>query len=209
MVTNATIIRAFSAEHASRLTQVSPKQLADWDRDGFFPPEHASEDRGEALSRIYSFQDIVGLRTLAILRKKYKVPYSHLKEVAPELEKHAIRPWSEITLYVLKKRVYFAEPEIGKIRGVKDNQYALFPLESVAEEMRAAVEKLRLRSENSVGHLQRRRNVAHNSWVISGTRILVRSIKEYAAAGYSIAEIIREFPSLTEPDVEAALKHAA
>ena len=64
-----TVIRAFSAENVSRLTGLSMSQLIDWDRIGFFRPEHASENRREAYSRIYSFQDVVGLRTLAVLRK--------------------------------------------------------------------------------------------------------------------------------------------
>ena len=81
---------------------------------GFFHPEHASADRGEAYSRIYSFQDLVGLKTLAILRKVHKVPLWHLKEVAAELEQHVKRPWSEVTLYVLKKRVNLPNRPAGR-----------------------------------------------------------------------------------------------
>ena len=133
----------------------------------------------------------------------------HLREVAADLEKHTSRPWSEITLYVLKKRVQFTEPETGQIIGVKDGQYALMPLESVAQEMRQEAELLRSRTDDKFGRVERRRNVAHNAWVVAGTRIPVRAIKQFADAGYSISEIIAEYPSLTETDVTAALSHAA
>ncbi len=202
-----TIIRAFSAENVCLLTGLSIDQLAEWDRMGFFPPEYASENRREPYSRIYSFQDLVGLKTLAILRKVHKVSLSHLREVAKELEQHAARPWSEVTLYVLKRRVQFTEPSTGKIRGVKDGQYVLIPLENVAEEMRQQADKLRSRPATKIGHLERHRFVAHNAWVVAGTRIPVRSIRQFADAGYSTAEIIKEYPSLTEDDVRAALSH--
>lgn len=204
-----TVIRAFSAENVSRLTGLSMSQLIDWDRIGFFRPEHASENRREAYSRIYSFQDVVGLRTLAVLRKTYKVPLAHLREVARELEPLTKRPWSEVTLYVLKKTVQFTEPETGKIRGVKDGQYVLLPLSSVAEDMKRDAEKLRARAVEKIGGIERHRNVAHNAWVVSGTRIPVLSIRQFADAGYSVPDIIKEFPSLTEADIKAAISHAA
>jgi uncharacterized protein (DUF433 family) len=133
----------------------------------------------------------------------------HLREVAAELEKSVKRPWSEVTLYVLKRRVQFKEPETGQIRGVKDGQYALLPLESVAQEMKQAIERLRERPMDTVGKIDRHRNVAHNEWVVSGTRIPARAIREFAAAGYSIDQIVQEYPSLTAADIKAALKHAA
>lgn len=203
------LIKAFSAAHASRLTGLSPRQLADWDRIGFFRPEHTSENRREAFSRLYSFQDIVGLRTLAILRKTHRIPLAHLREVAKALEPMTLRPWSEVTLHVLKKSVQFEEPETGRIRGVSDGQYVLLPLESVADDMRREADKLRARTPDTIGQIERHRNVAHNEWVVAGTRIPLRAIRQFAEAGYGAADIIREYPSLTEADVRAALSHAA
>ena len=203
------LIKAFSAAHASRLTGLSPRQLANWDRIGFFRPEHACENRREAFSRLYSFQDIVGLRTLAILRKTHKIPLAHLRDVARTLEPMTLRPWSEITLHVLKKSVHFTEPETGRIRGVSDGQYVLLPLESVADDMRREADKLRARAPDKIGQIERHRNVAHNEWVVAGTRIPLRAIRQFADAGYGVADILREYPSLTEADVRVALSHAA
>jgi len=206
---NNNVIFAFNLDHTSRLTGLSKGQLASWDRRGFFKPEHASENRREAYSRVYSFQDLIGLRTLAMLRKAYKVPMWHLVEVAGELEHSVDRPWSETTLYVLNRRVYFDEPDSGRTREVAGIQYALLRLESVAGEVGREVEKLRARPADTIGQIEHHRNVMHNALVIAGTRIPVRTIHEFMEAGYSAAEIIREFPTLTEADVRAALVRAA
>jgi hypothetical protein len=111
-------------------------QLAYWDKLGFFQPQYAAEDRKTPYSRIYSFKDVVGLRTLSILRSKYKCSLPHLQTVAKELASYSNAPWAEITLYVLQKRVQFKEPETGRVRGVVDGQYALLPIASVMEDMR-------------------------------------------------------------------------
>jgi uncharacterized protein (DUF433 family) len=42
--------------------------------------------------------------------------------------------------------------------------------------------------------------------VIAGTRVLVSSIKAFARAGYSIGQIIEQYPSLKKQDVQAVLK---
>jgi uncharacterized protein (DUF433 family) len=207
---NNSVIFAFSVDHASRLTGLSNWQLASWDRAGFFKPEHASENRKEPYSRIYSFRAIVGLRTLAVLRSKdHRVPMWHLKEVAADLDRHVERPWSETTLYVLNRRVYFDEPGTGLKREVSGPQYSLLPLQSIASEVAREVEKLRERPSDKIGMVERHGNVAHNALVIAGTRIPVRTIQEFADAGYSMEGIIKEYPTLTEADVKKALALAA
>jgi DNA-binding transcriptional MerR regulator len=62
-------IAAFSEEQVERLTGLNTAQLRYWDRMGFFQPSYAGENRRIAYSRIYSFKDVVGLRTLGLLRR--------------------------------------------------------------------------------------------------------------------------------------------
>ncbi len=45
--------------------------------------------------------------------------------------------------------------------------------------------------------------------VIKGTRVLVRTVLSYLAHGASVAEILAEFPSLSEDDVRAVVAFAA
>jgi uncharacterized protein (DUF433 family) len=180
------------------------RQLAYWDDLGFFKPQYAADERRTPYSRIYSFKDVVGLRTLAILKKTYKCSLQHLQEVARKLESYSKTPWADLTLYVLKRKVNFEEPESGRVRNVLDGQYALLPIRNVMEDVQRDAERLRHRAADQIGRIDKHRYVSHQAEVISGTRIRVSTIRHFINAGYSTAEILREYPSLTEADVEAA-----
>ena len=51
--------------------------------------------------------------------------------------------------------------------------------------------------------------VCHGKPCINGTRIMVSIILDYLAAGEPHAEIIRQYPALTEKDIQAAMAYAA
>jgi uncharacterized protein (DUF433 family) len=51
--------------------------------------------------------------------------------------------------------------------------------------------------------------VCHGRACIKGTRILVSAIVDNVAAGATYDEILRSYPALTRPDIEAALAYAA
>lgn len=86
-------MKAFTEEHASRVTGLSRRQLRAWDKRGFFEPELAFDNRRSPYSRIYSFQDLVGLRAISTLLKKYRVPLRELVKVAYELKKRGYKSW--------------------------------------------------------------------------------------------------------------------
>lgn len=203
------IISAFTADQVVKLTGLTNCQLAYWDTLGFFRPQYAADDRRSPNSRIYSFKDVVGLRTLGVLKKKYKCSLPHLREVAKHLSEYSATPWADLTLYVLKKRVYFNEPETGRPRGVVDGQYALLPISSIMDDVRKEAELLRQRTPDQIGKIEKHRYVSHQSEVIAGTRIRVSTIVHFLEAGYSIDRILKEYPSLTEADVIAAKRHGS
>lgn len=204
------IISAFSAEHAERLTGLSSAQLREWDAAGFFQPSYAAPNRKSPYSRIYSFEDLVGLRVLSILRNTHRVSLQHLKAVALKLADYAPKPWSELTLYVLNKEVHFRNPSDGLVQGAVSGQLAVpVPISSVVEDVERRAEKLRERNKDTVGQVERHRFVVHNEAVIAGTRIPISTVRSFADAGYSTAEILREYPSLTREDVQMALSTTA
>lgn len=190
-----------------RLTGLTRGQLRAWDKRGFFRPEYAYEDRRAPYSRVYSFEDIVGLRTIAVLIKNYRVSHSELRRVAAELEERGYKKWSTIKLYVVKKQVHFRAPNSSNVEGVWDGQYAMLPVIDVIEDVEQRIHQLRQRDKDQVGQVDRRKFVVRNASVISGTRIPTAAIKRFKEAGYSVAEIIDEYPSLTPEDVNAALSH--
>lgn len=199
------LIAAFSIEQVHRLTGLSVSRLTGWDNDGFYQPSLAYKNRRSPYSRIYTFEDLVGLRTLSLLRER--VSMQHLRKAALKLKEHSGRPWSELTLYIVNREVHFKPQGSDQIQGAVSGQIALsIPLSSVADDMKTKAEKMRRRDNKSVGKIEQHRFVMGGDRVIAGTRILVSSIKAFAEAGYSVGRIIEQYPSLKKKDVEAALK---
>lgn len=196
-------ILAISAAHMIKLTGLTLRQLAYWDKTGFFSPEYAAVNRRSPNSRVYSFNDAVGLRTISKLLNENGVSLAHLKQVAAELMTYTARPWSELKLRVWNRRVQFDEPETGATRDVLHGQYVLLPIIDVIHEVEDGVEELKKRDPATVGQFDRQKYVSQNSLVVAGTRVPVSTILEYLDDGYSAVDIVAEFPSITTADVEA------
>jgi uncharacterized protein (DUF433 family) len=201
------IIQAYSADHVVCLTGLSKSQLRYWDKTGFFAPSFAAGNRRAPYSGLYSFRDVVGLRTLSILRNKHEISLQHLRDVAKMLEQHMANPWSTVTLYVRGKVVHFQEPDTHRVREALTGQYvADIPLEQIASDVAAEAGKLTQRSAKQIGEIARNRYTQHNAWVIAGTRIPVKAIWRFHEAGYSAEQILREYPSLTIADIKRAIE---
>ncbi len=202
------VVQAFSEEHVAYLTGLTVHQLRYWDRTGFFAPSFASEDRREPLSRVYSFKDVVSLRVLSKL-KEYKVSLQHLRQVSKKLAHLADDKWATTTLYVWKRKVLFAYPETKIPREIVSGQYAIPSIVLAAEvsDTQHTVEQFRKRSADNIGHIKRHRATVQNAPVIAGTRVTVAAIKRFNEAGYSVKQIIEQYPDLTEYDVKAALAY--
>lgn len=201
------VVPAYTVDHVVRLTGLTRGQLLYWDRTGFFSPTLADDNRRLPYSRVYSFKDIVGLRVISVLLNRHRVTLHHLKMVARELTARSADVWADIRLYVLNRHVQFKEPETGQMRGVVDGQYAIAEVVEVIQDMQEATAKLRERSPEKIGTVERHRHVAHNAWVFGDTRIPIRAIVAFHNAGYSIPAILQEYPSLTEADIQMALSH--
>ena len=202
------IIAAFSEEQVERLTGLSKTQLRYWDRTGFFAPKFADEDRRRAYSRLYSFKDIVALRTISVLRNKHDVPLQHLRRVAEKLSHLKDDLWIETKLYVLNRKVIFHEPGTNLPREVVSGQYVIgLLLKTMVSDTQKDVEKMHRRDTSKIGRVERSRFVRHNAWVVGGTRIPTAAIRRFKEAGYTNAQILTEYPDLKPRDIAAALLH--
>src|SRR3954451_6469400 len=101
---------AFSEASVEQLTGLTSGQLRYWDKTGFFAPAYAEGNRRAPYSRIYSFKDVVGLRTLGLLRRQHNVSLQHLRQVAERLSHLQDDLWARTMLYVLNRRVIVHEP---------------------------------------------------------------------------------------------------
>jgi DNA-binding transcriptional MerR regulator len=203
------LIGAFSEHHVERLTKLTKAQLRYWDRTGFFQPEYAESERRSPYGKVYSFRNVVALRTLGTLRNVHNVSLQHLRQVAEKLSHMKDSLWTRTTLYVAKRRVHVVlgkgKPPIDPTTG----QYAIesIALKAVIADVVRESEGLRSRDPSTIGKIVRNRFVSHNAWVVAGTRIPTRAIKNFSESGYDVAAIIEEYPDLTAADVMAALAH--
>lgn len=204
-------ILAFTAEHICRLTGLSSRQLRYWDATDFFSPTLLDDFRRRAFGRIYSFRDLVGLRTIALLRNKHKVPLQELRRVGEWLHRHHETPWASLRFALSGRRVVFTDPTSGAVIEPRGPGQQVIPiaLEPIANDMRRAADQLRERRADQVGQINRNRYVVHNAWVVVGTRIPTQAIWNFHQAGYDAAAIVREYPRLTLEDVRAAIEFEA
>jgi len=199
------VLQAFSLDHVMKLTGLTSVQLRSWDKEGFFSPDYAYEDRRSPYSRIYSFRDVVGLRTIATLRHVHHISHQELRRVARKLQEMGFEHWTDVKLYVVKRKVHFQIPNSDRVIGVLDHQYAMLAVLDVIQDVEARVCDIQKRASDQYGKIERHKHVGRNSPVIAGTRIPVAAIRRYHAAGYSNEHILREYPSLTASDIETAL----
>ncbi|HYM15215.1 MAG TPA: DUF433 domain-containing protein [Dehalococcoidia bacterium] len=201
---------AFTADHVRRLTTLSVRQLRYWDKTEFFKPQFVTATAGHRpFGRFYSFRDVVGLRTIAILRRDHNVSLQELRRVGRWLIEQRETPWSNMTFYVAGRHVYFDDPRTGARMGARFLGHPVLPIamEEIAQDMHVAAQSLRTRTSAEIGRVDKYRYVAHNAPVLAGTRISTRAVWNLHQAGYDPAAIIREFPRLMPADVEAAIAH--
>lgn len=205
---NDNVIGAFSEEQVERLTDVTRSQLRRWHRTGFLTAEFAVEGSHAPFSHIYSFKNLVTLRVLNKLRNVHGVSMPELRKTADKLAHLGDGRWTATTLYVFRRKVVFDDPETLTKREVTTNQYvADIPLEVVIADTRSDVKGLNAaRDESELGQVIKTKFVNRSASVIAGTRIPTRVIREFADAGYSTMQILREYPTLTADDVAAALQ---
>jgi uncharacterized protein (DUF433 family) len=202
------VVAAFTEEQVEKLTGVNKRQLQHWDRTDFFVPSMAFQDRRAPYSRLYSFRDLVSLKVLNALRNEANVPLTHLREVKETLTHLGDDLWAKTTLYVLNKHVIFQGPDgDGREEVVTGQAILSIPLLVVANGIEDAVKAMRQRDSRLIGKIEKQKNIARNIPVLAGTRIPVQSVKAFANAGYSVEEIRKEYPTLTEDDIKAAINY--
>lgn len=144
---------------------------------------------------------------IALLRNKHRVPLQELRRVGAWLRDKHSTPWSSLRFALQGRRVVFMDPlrDVAVEPRGAGQEVLSIALEPIANEMRTAAAKLRERRSDQIGQIVRNRYVVHNAWVVAGTRIPTEAIWHFHAAGYTTADIIKEYPRLTRKDVRAAI----
>jgi uncharacterized protein (DUF433 family) len=199
---------AFTAEQVRRLTDLSERQLRYWDKTGYFSPSYVPERSQIPYSRIYLFREVVGLRTISIVRHQHALPLQEQLKVGRWLKQHDAEPWSTLRFFVVEKRVSFKDPEtrLPLRPGEPANARVSIDLEPIADDIRTRALQFRERWPEQIGKITRHRDVESNSWVLAGTRVPTKAVWNFHTAGYDLETILAAYPSLTSTDVTNAIE---
>jgi len=200
--------RYFTDDQVQRLTDLTQRQLRYWEKTGVFAP--SVHKIGPRPVRLYTFTDVVGLRTIAKLRRDHSVSLEDVRRVSEWLAEHPAETWASLIFYVGGRRVFIKEPDTAALLAMRPTgQYAFpFEMEPVVRTVAAKAYDLSERQADDIGHIYQKRSVMHNEPVIAGTRIPIVTIYAFHLAGYSPAAIIGEYPQLQEADVRAAIRES-
>jgi len=148
---------AFNSQFVSSLTDASINQLNNWDKNNLVKPSIVKSE-GKGSTRLYSFEDIVEIRTILYLRET-KVPMQKIKTAIEYLKKELKynRPLKEAKLISSGKRVIVSCEDINTIRkrwvAASDYGQIVFdlvvPLESLVEEVHDKIVKYEQRLDKS------------------------------------------------------------
>jgi uncharacterized protein (DUF433 family) len=197
----------YSAAQTCRLAKISEGRLSYWYRTKVFRPQTNSRNFGP-FRRVYSFRDVVGLRTITILRDVHHVHLDDIREIERRLKGTPDAEWSKLVFYIGQdKRVYFEEPTTKTTVAISPlGQTSLFEVRLVILQVERQLVLMNRRTKAQVGKVTNSRFVLHNASIIAGTRIPTNAVYDLYQAGFSIPQIIAEYPRLTAKDITAAIQ---
>lgn len=200
-------IVAFTTPQVVKLTGLPASTMRYWEQTDIFTPSYVDERASRPFRRIYSFRDIVSLRTLALLRREHRVSLDELRRAGAYLAEHVETPWASLRFGIVGDRLVFRDPGTGHWRDQHGQTVLEIPTARIPDEVGQVVEGWAQRDPRDIGRLERNRYVQHNAWVVAGTRIPTSTIWAFHADGYSDADIKAEFPRLTPLDISRAIAH--
>jgi uncharacterized protein (DUF433 family) len=197
----------FSAEQVCRLAKISETQLRYWHRTNVFRPQRLADPLGP-FRQAYSFRDVVGLRTVSILRNEYELPLKRIRDVEKKLKETSDADWSNVSFYIGEAGgIYFIDPKRKSPTSVHPiGQAPLFRMRTMIRGVEKQLKLMNRRTRSQIGKIDRSRYIMRNVPVIAGTRIPTNTIFDLYQNRFTIAQIIIEYPRLTRSDVQAAIQ---
>jgi DNA-binding transcriptional MerR regulator len=200
---------AVSDKRAAQLAGISMKQLRHWEKTGLIVPSVRQQISPRNTVRLYSFQDLVQLLVAAELRHRPGISLQHIRRLVSHLRTREFEaPLRELKFATHGRDIYINYPD-GSWSGDPAADQLIYRQAIALDEVAAKIDRVKDRDPRAVGQVTSRRGVHRSKPVFAGTRIPVATVQRYLDAGYDTAAIIREYPSLTPADVEAARRQAA
>lgn len=195
---------AIPDKQAAQLARITMKQLRHWEKTRLVCPSVRQEISPRNIVRLYSFQDLVELLVVAELRHRPGISLQHIRRLVSYLsDLDFTAPLRELKFATRGMEIYIQFPD-GSWSGDPYPDQIIFRHAIALDDVAAKIGRLRERDPESAGRVTSRRGVHRSKPVFAGTRIPVATVRRYLDAGYDTAAILREYPSLTAADIEAA-----
>ena len=205
------VILAFNLEQAARVTGLAPQRIRRWSLAGIIAPSIRSGPAGSPYRFLYSFEDLIGLRTLGRLLATRMFSLPQLKLAAQYMRQFYRQPWAQASFLIEGNQLFIKHPNGENVVSLLKPGQARMPLvfswEQIRQEIEDGVRLLQMRTPEQIGVLERHRNVLHNKWWIAGTRIPTSIIWECAQSGMTEGEILVAYPTIRIEDISAAMAH--
>jgi uncharacterized protein (DUF433 family)/DNA-binding transcriptional MerR regulator len=196
-------------KRAAKLARITMRQLRYWEQIGLVTPSIKRRLSPRNTVRLYGFQDLLELLVAAELRHRPGISLQHIQRVVAYLHKRGFEtPLSELRFATHGSDIYVQYPD-GTWSGDPVQDQIVFHQVIALDFLRSRVEAVQHRDPNAAGRVVTRRGVVGSKPIFADTRIPVAAVQRYLSAGYSDADIIEEYPSLTPADIEAARRQVA
>jgi uncharacterized protein (DUF433 family) len=195
----------FGEAHVLALAGLTVRRLRRWCRTGLFVPAPWQADADETRSippLLYTFGDGVTLCALERLRGQHGIGLQDLRGVAAQLRDLQRDLWASTQFFITAG----GRVRLGSVTGgAPPEGHLAFALVQIMDDTEAAVRTLRTRQASQIGRISQSPAVCGNAPVFAGTRIPVGAVRRLHEDGYSVAQILVEYPSLAEQDVTAVI----
>jgi uncharacterized protein (DUF433 family) len=203
------VVARFTAVQARRLAGLPQQTLSYWVRHEVITPAYLDYSGWLGVNYLFSFQDLVTLRTMRVLRE-HNVPLKSIRWAATTLQDFYGRPWTTLHMRIFDgNRVGFFDPLTNDFVSVSQPGQKVaeefVDLEPLFLEMQTKVTDFDRRKPEEIGTFTRDRAIMGGQWVIAGTRIPPSAVYGYVQAGCGMEEIREAYPSLDPRDIEAVI----
>lgn len=202
-------VLAIPDKRARQLAGITVDQLRYWERIGLVVPSIKRQISPHNIVRLYSFEDMLELLVAAELRHRPGISLQHIQRIVAHLrERDFTAPLREVRFATHGANIYFQYPDGTWSGDILPDQMIFWQTISL-DLVGAKITAVRSRDPAMAGKVVTRREVQGSKPIFEGTRIPVSAVQRYLEAGYETEAIIKEYPSLTAADVEAARQYTA
>lgn len=199
---------SYSTDQAALVTRAPVSLLREWENEAVVRPRSTYLDRRGERHALYTFEHLVDISALLWLRGQLPTQPPMLKTVMRALAAFSPDAWTAMEIDSSETLIISGvamETRVPLNVDVSGRAGLSVRREDIERTCELRTTQLQERTTDQVGRVVQNQNVRNGQPVLAGTRIPTIAIQEFHDAGYSVTELLDQYPRLTPADVEAAL----